>query len=256
MHKVTGRAVTLIFLLAFSGCGDLSPFRDIFVRIHFSPAITVDQAMAYAELHKSNMFSYQLASMDVIKTDSGKVAVEYKEMDGETKFNNLHRPQIKLPDNFEIANEELKSRLSSHFYRMQQFYAERILEREAELELLEERIANTRAQPSIEERLIRATEATEGMTKEESRKWINRNFFHGYNDIERLERERQWLMKYSEMLRKQHNGLSLVDDSTYMQLVRIESIVLKVKQYQLLDQSFPVSHVIRQQERWKIPWLD
>ena len=69
--------VTLTFLLFGTSCDKYSPLNERVVRVHFSPAITVDEAIVYANEHKAKLNYVKLAEMGFVKTDSGDLIVNY-----------------------------------------------------------------------------------------------------------------------------------------------------------------------------------
>ena len=79
MRKAQGVVPALILFFFFAGCSKISWPFDKLVRVHFSPAITVEQAAVYATMHEAKINQYSLSRMTISETDSGEVAIEYSE---------------------------------------------------------------------------------------------------------------------------------------------------------------------------------
>jgi|GEM_PF-3933669 len=136
----TGQGVVpvLILLFSFTGCDKTSWLNEKLVRVHFSPAITVDQATVYATMHEAKINHYSLLRMTIREADSGGVVIDYVE----TKPGDMtYRRKDRDPSN-DIDPDELAHRVANNFFKNQEFLAGRILQLDKELEHLENKIEN------------------------------------------------------------------------------------------------------------------
>ena len=237
MRFAKGAVPTLLLLFFLTGGGEFSWHKERLVHVHFAPAITVDQAAVYASMHEAKIKHYSLLGMTVSVADSGEVAIEY----AEAKLDNIPSRRILRDPSKDIAPDELPHRVKSYFFKHQQFLAGKLLDYEEELKHLEEELASY---STPDPRDLEIYEAIKDMTEEDRQEWLNKNVRTVCtigSGIAPLERQQRSVEAQYNIMKKHLHGLTLVDSTTYLQVARIESMVLRVKPFQFLDQGFPVS---------------
>lgn len=246
MHKTIGATATLVILFIFSGCGEYSPFSERHVKVYFSPAITVDQSIDYAHEHRAKIKSYEFKKTNFLETDSGFVVVNDDDF-----FHALNLSLNDMRPETYLEPDDLAKSITNDFARVKQLVLDEIQKKEELLPQYEaERKLILPSTGHISEVYIRTIihEKEEELIQECLANSNKAKCFFGSPEIGQLESRLSAELELYNLitsLNDYYSAFSQLDSITYVETIRIESMVLRVKPYRSPDLRWPVVDIER-----------